>query len=141
MCLNIKKPLKESIVIAKKDIYVWKYLIFENGVLLSPYRGYKYEIDELVKVKFSKKELNEMSVSIGLHTYRNLMSVFSINKDERNDYVVAKCIIPKGSRYVKGTFVHESYASEELKVISIHKFDDIKPSLLDKIRHSIFMPL
>lgn len=87
-----------------------------NGIpriprLETPYRGFPVEIDNTYT-----SILNKISnvVEEGLHSYCNLESI--------EGEIVARCIIPKGSKYYKGIFEgYQSYASDTLKYVELIK--------------------
>ena len=58
-------------------------------------------------------------IDVGLHTFVNINDTveFAVGSFRGSDIGVARCIIPKGSKYYSGYFdKHVSYASDVLKV-------------------------
>lgn len=83
--------------IAETNIVVYKKLIEDDdGTLISPYRGFKYEMNELCQIKrFGKKitfhnKLWYLDIHRGLHSY--------IEKGQSTFYLYS-AIVPKGSLY------------------------------------------
>ena len=79
----------------------------------TPYRDFEVEIGETYTSKLIKKSY---SVDVGLHSFEKLNDTIIGGYGE----VIVKCIIPKGSRYYKGTFDGNiSYASDTLTYLKI----------------------
>lgn len=77
---------------------------------------YRYFNVEIGKTYTSKLIKTEEFVNEGLHSFKNIKSAKTLG------YVVAKCIIPKGSRYYIGEFCAKvSYASDTLTYVEIVK--------------------
>ena len=127
MCLKLNSWYSRKKT-AKEDIIVFKHLYKQviNGVSYyhTPYRNSPVIIGETYDSKLERLTgVNE--VHHGLHSFE---SVIDCNKDGFLETkfdrisVVAKCIIPKGSRYYKGIFSScgcklTSYASDKLTYI------------------------
>ena len=77
------------------------------------YQGFKVEIGETYT---SELEKIDDSIEKGLHSFETMEDAKYLS------HIVAKCIIPKGSKYYKGTFLGDiSYASDRLTYIEIIK--------------------
>ena len=80
------------------------------------YRGFKVEIGETYT---SDLEKIDGTIEKGLHTFKTMEDAKSVS------YIVAKCIIPKGSKYYEGLFDHDasyaSYASDRITYVEIVK--------------------
>ena len=77
------------------------------------YQGFKVEMGETYT---SELEKIDDSIEKGLHSFETMEGAKSVS------YIVAKCIIPKGSRYYEGIFNRDvSYASDKLTYIEIVK--------------------
>ena len=130
MCLRLKSK-KTKVCIAKEDIICYKFLIRsvydDNGVYRTPYKNFPITIGSEYTSELNK---DEFLVDMGLHTFKNLEDTrkrASLN----TYYTICKCLIPKGSRYYKGTFNtfdnhwndvwFESYASDRLIYLEIIK--------------------
>ena len=111
MCFFIhKNHTKEKI--AKKDIVCYKRLIkYENG-FFSPYMATHYNLNKLYKSKLKGQFFcNRNVIETGLHSY-------SYKKEAkswlRKPYeILAKGIIPKGSKYYYNPTLHE-YVSNQI---------------------------
>ena len=110
MCLFTPSGLTEK---AKKDIIVYKEFCVDNNFsIFSPYQAYRPEFNKKLKA------VGTMSPTIsgrlwrygkgGFHSYFLLEDAAEAaevdNNILRDSFVVFKCIIPKGVKYVKGMF-------------------------------------
>ena len=118
MCLKVRGKFK----VAKKDIVCYKVLevrIDDNNSLRSAYNSeYKWELNKLMspektllnREEFKKNVLREKEVTYGmLHTFKNKKRAFKLANELSNTYYpcqVHKCIIPKGTEYIKGRFLY-----------------------------------
>lgn len=144
MCLNLTSDNKDPFI-AEEDIVCYKFLRKNtNGTLISPYREFKYKLNEIVTSAllieynqfpstFSYYDVDGVktsytstySVEEGLHSFVHIktaqdaaLSMVGLYIDD--EYIVAKCIIPKYSMVYKGLFnEHESYASNQLVITEI----------------------
>ena len=127
MCLDVIN--NAEIKTAKEDIVCWKFGKKEWGFFrnffVSPYYRFKYRVGKVYKME-GKLEARETVISgdyivnEGFHSFlgRKTASAFSFIWDR----YVAKCVIPKGTRYIEGKFLDTpAYASEQIKVIKIYK--------------------
>lgn len=123
MCLLRTEPKK----IAEEDVVCYKFLersryfgIFGTK-LKSPYRGVKYTLGKMKKSKLITEKIflfHAPIVNIGLHSFVDYDDV--VEFIESSDYVVVKCIIPKGAEYILGLFDgFPSYASDKLLPVEI----------------------
>jgi len=121
MCLYLDKNYVLNTT--EEDITVFKHLeINRNGTYRTTYQEFPVTIGEtyssmLITVEFCGWDF----CSIGLHSFPELLSA---KKDGAvacwENCAVAKCIIPKGSKYYVGTFGNEiSYASDTIKYVKI----------------------
>ena len=102
--------------------WVFDYRVTEiNGeapvlitVYQTVYQGFNIKIGETYTSSLEKKD---DTVHMGLHSYANIRDTqHSILGDE----VIAKCIIPKGASYYKGTYnACISYASDTLTYVEL----------------------
>lgn len=141
MCLEYVKT-KEPLI-ATKDIKVYKWLIVSSfsyfnpetndGIVVSkrepiyvtPYRWTQVKIGEtytsiLDPVKIGQNCWGKPSPEVekGLHSFGALKSA----KEDNIGGVICECVIPKGSKYYKGSFGgNVSYASDTLTYIRIIK--------------------
>lgn len=118
MCLQVDKRFKTrqeardyKPLIAKKDIKVYKYLVFEDDSYISPFQGFKYEKGyhysaNIGKSVFKRRHLNVWTIECnrGLHAYTHEM-----NKPYFKQIIM---YIPKGSEYYKG--INEDIVSNNL---------------------------
>ena len=75
------------------------------------YQGFKVKMGETYT---SELEKIDDSIEKGLHSFETMEDAKYLS------HVVAKCIIPKGSKYYKGTFLGDiSYASDRLTYLKI----------------------
>lgn len=117
MCLyKIRK--EPGFLIAKRDIKIYKVLYEFKGQYFSPYHNMEYVPNveyssDLVEIKTNEKYF---TVRNGLHSYGQLRDLKRMHKGE--SYVIFKGIIPKGSRYARGTF--GDIVSDKLIITEIH---------------------
>lgn len=104
---------------AKEDIVVYKRLCEFGGLKNSkmyetPYREFKVKLGETYTSGLKRRSIFYFKIcNIGLHSYENVTDAF----DNQYHYweVIVKCIIPKGSKYYKGKFLHyNGFASDKL---------------------------
>ena len=126
MCLSTKWNLGTfKLKVAKKDIIVYK--VFKksndnNNDLLSAFTNFRWKVNELMDANPYDKELFREKIKkykfIGdgmFHTFKNkrdakyLITLLEGIWGSEFDYTVYKCIIPKGTEYVKGYFFDDSY--------------------------------
>ena len=115
--------------IAGEDIICYKFYMKAKDSLLSPYRLAKApdintkvntELDENVKSDLSNQYI---TIEKGFHSFKSLAPLLNIlfNKEVK-DYVIFKCIIPRGSKYYEGTFQgNRSYCSNSILLERIIK--------------------
>lgn len=128
MCLDTRQLEAK---VARKDIIVYKVLLDDtyefNGNeirrLTSPFRNAKWKqkvltksemLDKSESVYTSRPDSKNRRVEVGLHSYGDLSKALStINRN--NKLQVFEAVIPKGTKYFKGTFNSGvSYCSKEL---------------------------
>jgi hypothetical protein len=115
--------IKDTNLISK--IIVNDEIIFEKIYITvgykTPYQETEIKIGETYISKLIK---NNDRVEEGLHSFATLKDAkaLTIIVSCRYNYVIAKCVIPKGSRYYKGKFdTYTSYASDTLSYVEIIK--------------------
>lgn len=143
MCLVITKFNK--LEVAQEDIKCYKILFnfSKLDLLAAPYQNFNYKLGETYNTDISVSHncctyglsffryifynffndlLDVKGVYRGFHSYVNLKNAIN----ERNadvDYkrlVICECIIPKGSKYYKGKYLHhDGYASDSIKINKI----------------------
>jgi hypothetical protein len=104
-----------KIKIAKKDIICYKRFNATDSVkeiFISTYQNCRYYIGEIKEseIIFSGFHI----IDIGLHSYSTLET--AKEKKWNKSEFLAKCIIPKDSKYYYNSYDHE-YVSNQLKVI------------------------
>ena len=102
---------------AVQKIIINGELVFLREVVgyQTPYQKAKVKIGETYTSKLIKAY---DSIGKGLHSFESIDTA----RKNSNDDIVAKCIIPKGSEYYKGTFNDNiSYASDTLTYVEIIK--------------------
>ena len=124
MCIRVSS--KAKVLIAKKDIRVYKRLVVKNnGNLISPYREIPYYIgktktaitDFLITIKrFNKfaKPGDIIELYEGIHSYNAKKTAMAKKVWDWNEEIFA-AIIPAGSQYIKG--LKNEIVSEKLKII------------------------
>jgi hypothetical protein len=144
MCLIITKFNKPKI--AQEDIKCYKILFKSSvrpGLFYAPYQLFNYELGvtyftnisvsyncntfglsffRYIFYKFFNDFLDVKGVNQGFHSFVNLKNAI----EERNsdiDYkrlVIGECIIPKGAKYYKGTYLsYDGYVSDSIKINKI----------------------
>lgn len=144
MCLVITKFNK--LKIAQEDIKCYKILFkssVRQGLFYAPYQLFNYELGvtyftnisvsyncntfglsffRYIFYKFFNDFLDVKGVNQGFHSFVNLKNAI----EERNsdvDYkrlVIGECIIPKGAKYYKGTYLsYDGYVSDSIKINKI----------------------
>lgn len=123
MCMYLKKG-DESAKIANRDIVCYKMLkVIDDGRMITPYQKMPCEIGAEYTSKL-RKNVGKKSVTFGLHTYTSKAAAFMQYRALTcfGQFVVCKCIIPKGSSYFVGEFLGlsgtlRSYASNRLRIV------------------------
>jgi hypothetical protein len=93
-------------------------ILGNDGVLtfLTPYQDVEIKIGETYKSKLIK---NDLLIEEGIHSFESFKSANYFASFDKNRFV-AKCIIPKGSKYYIGNFNgYDSYASDTLKYVEV----------------------
>jgi hypothetical protein len=111
MCLNANvKEKKVEIITLEEDLIVYK-LLAEN--FRSLYEDFPYELNKLYKTSFKRVEIRNGEISKGFHSYSDTKRIEEIEgSGDYNDGILVKCIIPKGTKIIKGRV---SYDSEWVK--------------------------
>ena len=110
MCLK-----NAELRVAEKDIICYKVYVVVNKDLLSPYRREKAPKEGIIaKTRLGTIESPDNVVYEGFHSFATLSDAVDESFIWENETtVIVKCIIPKLSRYYKGTFGKRiSYCSE-----------------------------
>jgi len=130
MCLVAEKSC--MIRCAETEIECWKVLMMnEDGELYSPFMRCHYTVGEEKTIEWYESLIlcyvNErVMVTHGLHTYTNYNDA-ALNASETSpfdtQFVLARCVIPVGAKYVEGTvdsiWAERGYVSDRLKIIEI----------------------
>jgi len=125
MCLTLKEKSRK--VTAKKDIVVYKFLTeLPDGNLQTPYKDFNVEIGNTYTSLLLLESYHFVLYicDYGLHSYSKLEDAkdHTAIHDLFGKVVFAKCIIPKGAKYYKGTFNGSvNYASDELIYVELVK--------------------
>lgn len=108
-------------IVCYKVLYKGLYGKTFNGIYYSPYKFFKYKLNELVSSNFDfvslpliKRSPQEeykflriltyfRQVNKGLHSFKYLIDAHKLN-NRFIEGTVMKCIIPKGSWYYEGTY-------------------------------------
>lgn len=127
MCLFIEK---NSSKIAKKDIICYKKCIQFEGNLRTPYTrvplpnniiGYTQKAEGHIIIHGKKNYFPPYYIINrgAIHTYKNKPKINNYDNFINNHIKIYKCIIPKGTKYYKGTdwFNTIEYASKKIKYI------------------------
>lgn len=125
MCLKnvtTNKPL-----IAEDDIERFKVLYKSvSEILISPHFCFAYMFDIVHDEPSFPKSIKASIARIGFHTFTTLNDAIKEKNDWHHptDYVIARCVIPKGTPYFMGTFdlrneTVKSYCSKKIQMISI----------------------
>lgn len=123
MCLCKAKPIK----VATKDIVCWKVVEpvnrHDSTRYKAIYRSFIYELGVNYKLHTKLQRIDASiysdgpEVKEGFHSYCTLKDLKSCNAFELryNNYVIARCIIPKGSEYATGLgFGYPNYVSDAI---------------------------
>jgi hypothetical protein len=116
MCLNIRwwniTPHK-----AKEDIVVYKMLrkrAWKNNTLMTPHRDFDVTIGETytsrIERRYSKWN-KQWTIERGIHSLVDLKTAIKLADEDA--FLVAECIIPKGSLYYAG--IWEMSGGDKLK--------------------------
>lgn len=109
--------------VAEQDIICYKLYILFNDKYVSPFQKCDMpNINELVTTELQKP--GELFIEKGFHSFAYLEDAENINEWLESIYhksCIAKCIIPKGSRFYAGKFDYAeySYCSESIKIEKI----------------------
>lgn len=124
MCLTIKKG--QRFLIVKTDIVCYKVLMERESELSTFFR---HEIIKLKNTYYSKLSRHyfrytDPIIEEALHSFvdYNSVKLFKVNQwtNPLQRVKIAKCIVPKGSKYIKGFFQkYEGYASDCLTYLEI----------------------
>lgn len=92
--------------ITNKDITVFKYIHIDDGMFVSPHKGYQYKSLGKVNETVLQTEPEEIwhesgCVDYGFHSFKYLDDAIEIS-NTIGSYSVIECIIPKGSLYYEG---------------------------------------
>ena len=120
MCLYSWQKRKK----ATKDIECYKIFVKTDGVIRSRYYVYRWKFGEIQE---SQKALpgrikRDGEVTSGyFHSYNSLSEAKRSLLCYKENEILCKCIIPKGSYYYYGIHSdgHEGYASKKLKITEI----------------------
>ena len=125
MCLIVKK--NAHFKYAKRNIVVYKVIEKGHNYLRTPYQHMPIAIGETYKESNLHVILGE--VTTGLHSFCRLWSTKKLCKkmtkssQERIKYIITKCIIPKGSKYIKGRvngeYFEKGYVSDTLTYVKV----------------------
>lgn len=130
MCLIVNSELK----VAQEDMVCYKVFKYLCGSLKSPLRGMAYLKNHLYELGKPLQVDSHHCINEGFHSIiraddakklSDVMGYFYEHYCENKPwcYVVAKCIIPKGTVYAEGLFIYgekyHSYCSEKIKVVDI----------------------
>ena len=141
MCLLLKRKKSKNYIakVASKDIICYKLAEEFKGNYYGLYQN-KYKLNEFLTEKAFRSEQQYPYINYGFHSFKRLKDAkihinsilkrtFSLVTRFRPDYskknyVVLRCIIPKGSFYFKGVFGmsdYESYVSNNIKILKVTK--------------------
>lgn len=131
--------------IADRDITCYKVMYVKDRKIFSPFRDMVYVMDleykaegffetrvetEICKNRFTVIPAFEKAwiMHNGFHSYIHLQSAFLVACDfndtcMQKNYILVKCVIPKGTRYCKGSSSNtldriDEYCSEKIKVVA-----------------------
>lgn len=138
MCLFVDDKIKNKIIINKKYItykVLYKSVFGKDVSYNSIYYAFTWNIDILYKteiiifsIKNEHREVVRYEVNNGFHSYETLDSAKKlydhlVRFDKQSDYVIVKCIIPKGSECYYGSDINDDfgYASNQLKIVEVIK--------------------
>ena len=115
--MTLLKPGPQKI--ATYDIICWKVfeaLKFQDSrVLVSPYMRAKISIPGTFTSEIRHKTFLQTDyIDIAMHSFARLITAKAV-ASEMSMHGVARCIIPKGTKYhIGSTIPHQEYASEKL---------------------------
>lgn len=129
MCLTVKE---DEAIIAEEDIVVYKIVKkSENERFIHYYTLFRY-MTVCIGAQYSLDHYEEEYFYRGIHWGEVEYGFHSFSEKSAKDYiqyitkhsavVILKCIIPKGSYYIKGVFASafgyfDSYASTSIKYL------------------------
>ena len=123
MCLI---AISNTPYIAEQDIICYKIYILIDDKYVSPYQKCDMpSINELVTTELQRS--GDFYIEKGFHSFAYLENAKIIADQFINAWnyntCIAKCIIPKGSKYYSGKFGNDySYCSESIQIEEIIKF-------------------
>ena len=135
MCLNLKKTketFEEHIEIAQEDIVVWKVMGYKSKYLglwrrfYSYYQEYVYKFNRIYTVSEFTYDIRAYGINMyyeiykGLHAYLTYGDAYIFIEqwvDNRNVVEIVKCIIPKGTKYLKNDTEIVSTAIKIIKCV------------------------
>lgn len=143
MCLVITKFNK--LKVAQEDIKCYKilYKSVHSDMYYAPYQNFIYMLGEtyftnmsvsydcniyglsffkFMLYYFFNNLLDIKGVNQGFHSYVNLKNAIKERNEDLNheELVICECIIPKGSKYYKGTYMHyNGYVSDNIRINKI----------------------
>lgn len=121
MCLTVES--NQKLLTAKKDITCYKFVKITNKELTTPFQ---FSVVELGKTYESNIGQYRNRIDMGIHSFVSLKVIriyvprFARIITKLQDYRIVECIIPKGSKYIKGIFNSgildniASYASDKI---------------------------
>ena len=124
MCLRIEtkdKDLKPSI--ATKDMVVYKHLwVSSTEQYLTSYQQCEVDFNVLITSNIGtywSVLVDKLSIDVGIHSFACKGDCIADAMEEiesgRDINIIARCIIPEGSKYYIGTFGdRKSYASSQI---------------------------
>lgn len=128
MCLTVKNNTK--IETAQEDIICYKVfkIVFYLGGLVSYYQGMRYSLNVLYTLEKPSLKIKTYVtgpvVEEGFHSfiYRESAQMFLNVCDHVKRPLICKCKIPKGAKFVRGTFTdgyssYESICSDQIIVL------------------------
>ena len=118
MCLTIKKG--QRFLIAKTDIVCYKILINRKKGLKTFFRHEPIKLGNVYYSNISRRitKYSESIIEKAIHSFVDYIEVkkfynYQIKFSMAENLKIIKCIIPKGSKYIKGEFdIYEGYASD-----------------------------
>lgn len=122
MCLYVNKEMFK-IEIAQEDIVVYKVFLKRNDTIFSPYQKFVYEIGKEYKTRIKPQfHIHYCEVIEGFHSFLNKKDAkYEMARLQVHDYAwycCFRCVIPKGSHIVYGTYgSKDSVVSEAIKVV------------------------
>ena len=138
MCLNlINKDAKPQKV--TEPITCYKVLRLKDNKLYSyNHTEYQWEIGKVHTSRLRKDRMIK-TVSIGLHSFKNLFSTISPIQDVSYPCVAVKCIIPEGATYYGGIHGYnlEGYVSDKLIPIEIMTLEEALSKFYEEYPYKI----